>query len=148
MLSIARHVLGAGVLATSFCYGIFTPSARAQSLGSTQAPAYSYPAPQYYAASPVYSYPAPQYATTAPVYSYPAPGYYAPAPAYSYPSQSNVYQPQQIDSYEYPAYAYLGRGNSGPGGSYSYYDQDGVEHDYRYPHWTFDYNEWVRLNIK
>ena len=55
-----------------------------------------------------------------------APRSYAPAPVYSYPAQ----------------------GYSPPSRSYSYYDQDGVEHDSRYPHWSFDYNLWVQINIK
>jgi hypothetical protein len=133
MLSTVRHVLWAGALATSFCCGISTPSARAQALGSAQAPAYSYLAPQYY--------------TAAPVYSYAAPSYYVPAPVYSYPSQTNSYQPQNYNYYQYPAYTYSDRGNSEPGRSYSYFDKDGVEHDNRYPHWTFDYNSWVQLSL-
>jgi hypothetical protein len=53
-------------------------------------------------------------------------GSVSPAPVYSYPAQSN-FQPSR---------------------NYSYYDQNGVEYDSRYPHWSFDYNLWVQLNIK
>jgi len=84
-----------------------------------QAPSVQAQAPRSYAQAPVYSYPAP-------VYTYSTPPYYAPAPVYSYPAQ----------------------GYSPPSRSYSYYDPDGVEHDSRYPHWSFDYNLWVQLNIK
>ena len=84
-----------------------------------QAPSAQAQAPRPYAPAPVYSYPAP-------VYTYSTPPYYAPAPVYSYPAQ----------------------GYSPPSRSYSYYDPDGVEHDSRYPHWSFDYNLWVQLNIK
>ena len=84
-----------------------------------QAPSAQAQAPRSYAPAPVYSYPAP-------VYTYSTSPYYAPAPVYSYPAQ----------------------GYSPPSRSYSYYDPDGVEHDSRYPHWSFDYNLWVQLNIK
>jgi hypothetical protein len=83
------------------------------------APSVQAQAPRFYAPAPVYSYPAQGY-------TYSTPPYYAPAPVYSYPAQ----------------------GYSPPRRSYSYYDQDGVEHDSRYPHWSFDYNLWVQLNIK
>ena len=84
-----------------------------------QAPSAQAQAPRPYAPAPVYSYPAPVYTSS-------TPPYYAPAPVYSYPAQ----------------------GYSPPSRSYSYYDPDGVEHDSRYPHWSFDYNLWVQLNIK
>ena len=56
----------------------------------------------------------------APVYSYSAPRYYIPAPVYSYPVPSSSAQ-------DY----------SQPNRNYSYYDQDGIEHDSSYPHWSF-----------
>jgi hypothetical protein len=84
-----------------------------------QAPSAQAQVPRYYAPAPVYSYPAPRYYAPAPVYTYSTPPYYAPAQGYSQTSRN-----------------------------YSYYDQDGIEHDSRYPHWSFDYNLWVQLNIK
>ncbi len=83
-------------------------------------------APRSYAPAPVYSYPAPRSYAPAPVYTYSTPPYYSPAPVYTSPAQ----------------------GYSPPSRNYSYYDPDGVEHDSRYPHWSFDYNLWVQLNIK
>ena len=47
-----------------------------------------------------------------------------------------------------PRYYAPAQGYSPPSRNYSYYDQDGIEHDSRYPHWSFDYNLWVQLNIK
>ena len=66
--------------------------------------------------------------SSAPVYSYPAPCYYIPAPVYSYPAPR----------YYIPAPASSAQDYSQPNRSYSYYDQDGIEHDSRYPHWSFD----------
>jgi hypothetical protein len=127
MLPTARSVLGAGVLAIGCLLGIGAPSVQAQ------APSAQAQVPRYYAPAPVYSYPAPRYYAPAPVYSYPAPRYYAPAPVYTY-STPPYYAPAQ--------------GYSQTSRNYSYYDQDGIEHDSRYPHWSFDYNLWVQLNIK
>jgi hypothetical protein len=120
MLPTARSVIGVGVLAIGCSLGIGAPSVQAQvPSAQAQAPVYSYPAPRYYAPAPVYTYSTPPYYAPAPVYIYSTPPYYAPAQGYFPPSRN-----------------------------YSYYDQDGVEHDSRYPHWSFDYNMWVRLNIK
>ena len=52
-------------------------------------------------------------------YTDPGRTYYYPAPTYTYPA---------------PTYAQPDRN-----GFYSYYDRDGIEHDSRYPHWSFDY---------
>ena len=127
MLPTARSVLGAGVLAIGCPLAFGAPSVQAQAPSAqAQAPVYSYPAPAYTYSTPPYYAPAPVYSYPAPAYIYSTPPYYAPAPVYSSPAQ----------------------GYSPPGRSYSYYDPDGVEHDSRYPHWSFDYNLWVQLNIK
>jgi hypothetical protein len=52
------------------------------------------------------------YTNPGPTYTNPAPTYTNPAPTYAQPDRN---------------------------GSYSYYDRDGIEHDSRYPHWSFDY---------
>ncbi len=92
--------------------GIESPSAQAQALASPQALGSVSPAP---------------------VYSYPAPRYYILAPVYSYPACTCAYQPRPSDSYPVPASS--AQDDSQPNRSYSYYDQDGIEHDSRYPHW-------------
>jgi hypothetical protein len=68
---------------------------------------------------------APHYYTPAPVYTSSTPRYYAPAPIYTSPAP----------------------GNSPPSRNYSYYEQNGVEHGSRYPHWSFDYNSWIVHSI-
>jgi hypothetical protein len=128
MLPTARSVIGVAVLAIGCPLGIGAPSVRAQ------APSAQAQAPRSYAPAPVYSYPAPRS--------------YAPAPVYSYPVWTFAYRPQGYGFSPAPVYSYPAQGYFPPGPSYSYYDQEGVEHDSRYPHWSFDYNLWVRQNIK
>ena len=53
----------------------------------------------------------------------------------SYPARTCAYQPRPSDSYLVPASS--AQDYSQPNRSYSYYDQDGIEHDSRYPHWSF-----------
>jgi hypothetical protein len=121
MLLTTRSVIGLGVLAISCSLEIGASSAQAQALGSAQAQA-----PRYYTPASVYTSPAPRYCyVPAPVYTYSTPRYYVPAPAYSSSAQ----------------------GDSPPRRSYSYYDQDGVEHDSRYPHWSFDYKSWIVYSL-
>jgi hypothetical protein len=62
-------------------------------------------------------------------------GSVSPAPVYSYPAQY-YYIPVQV--YSYPAPAFSAQDYSQPNRSHSYYDQDGIERDSRYPHWSFD----------
>jgi hypothetical protein len=131
MLPTARSVLGAGVLAIGCLLGIGASSAQAQALASAQALGSVSPAP-------LYSYPAPRYYIPAPVYSYPAHCYYIPAPISSYPARTWAYQPRRSDSYPVPAFSSSAQDYSQPNHNYSYYDQDGIEHDSRYPHWSFD----------
>jgi hypothetical protein len=121
MFLTTRSALWVVVLAIGCLLGIGASSAQAQALASAQAQA-----PRYYTPAPVYTYSTPDYYAPTPVYTYSTPRYYTPAPVYTSPAQ----------------------GNSPPSRNYSYYDQDGVEHDSRYPHWSFDYNLWVQLNIK
>jgi hypothetical protein len=129
MLPTARPVIWVVVLAVGYPLGTGASSAQAQVLSSAQALGSVSPAP-------VYSYPAPRYYIPAPVYSYPAPCYYIPAPVYSYPARTLAYQPRRSDSYPVPTSS--AQDYSQPNRSYSYYDQDGIEHDSRYPHWSFD----------
>ena len=82
------------------------------------------------------STPTPPHATTSRPRSTPAPCYYIPAPVYSYPARTLAYQPRRSDSYPVPTSS--AQDYSQPNRSYSYYDQDGIEHDSRYPHWSFD----------
>jgi hypothetical protein len=111
MLPTARPVIWVVVLAVGYPLGIGASSAQAQALDSV---------------------------SLAPVYSYPAPCYYIPAPVYSYPARTWAYQPHPSDSYPVPAFSSSAQDYSQPNRSYSYYDQDGIEHDSRYPHWSFD----------
>ena len=115
ILPTARPVIWVVVLAIGCLLGIGASSAQAQVLGSAEALGSVSPAP---------------------VYSYPAQYYYIPAPVYSYPARTWVYQPSRSDSY--PAPASSAQDDSQPIRTYSYYDQDGIEHDSRYPHWSFD----------
>jgi hypothetical protein len=131
MLRTTRSVIGVGVLAIGCLLGIGASSAQAQALASAQALGSVSPAP-------VDSYPAPRYYIPAPLYSYPAQCYYIPAPVSPYPARTWAYQPRRSDSYPVPASSSSAQDYSQPNRSYSYYDQDGVEHDSRYPHWSFD----------
>ena len=63
-------------------------------------------------------------------------GSVSPAPVYSYPARTWAYQLRRSDSY--PAPVSSAQDDSQPNHTYSYYDQDGIEHDSRYPHWGFD----------
>jgi hypothetical protein len=131
-----RSIIGLGLLAIDCTLGIEASSAQAQVLASPQALGIVSPAP-------VYSYPGPRYDIPAPVYSYPAQYYYYQAPVPSYRADTwayQTYQPGRSDSYPVPAYSASARDYSqyNPSQSYSYIDQDGIEHDTRYPHWTFD----------
>ena len=67
-----------------------------------------------------------------------APRLYAPAPVYSYPARTWAYQPRRSESYPVPAFSSSAQDHSQPNRSYSYYDQGGIEHDSRSPHWSFD----------
>lgn len=117
MLPTARSVIGVGVLAIGCPLGIGASSAQAQALASAQALGSVSPAP---------------------LYSYPAHCYYIPAPISSYPARTWAYQPRRSDSYPVPAFSSSAQDYSQPNHNYSYYDQDGIEHDSRYPHWSFD----------
>ena len=64
--------------------------------------------------------------------------YYIPALVYSCPARTLAYQPRRSDSYPVPAFSSSAQDYSQPNRSYSYYDQDGIERDSRYPHWSFD----------
>ena len=115
MLPTARPVIWVVVLAVGYPLGIGASSAQAQVLSSAQALGSVSPAP---------------------IYSYPAQYYYIPALVSSYPARTWAYQPRRSDSYPVPASS--AQDDSQPNRSYSYYDQDGIEHDSRYPHWSFD----------
>jgi len=115
MLPTTRPVIWVVVLAVGYPLGIGASSAQAQVLSSAQALGSVSPAP---------------------VCSYPAPRYYIPAPVYSYPARTWTYQPRRSDSY--PAPASSAQDDSQPNRTYFDYDQDGIEHDSRYPHWSFD----------
>jgi hypothetical protein len=140
MLRITRSVLGLGVLTIGCLLEIGTSSAQAQALASAQALGSASPAP-------VSTSPAPRYYTPAPVSTSPAPCYSIPAPVSPYPAPIWAYQPRRSDSYPVPAYPASAQDYSQPGRSYSYYDQDGVEHDSRYPHWSFDYKSWIVYSL-
>jgi hypothetical protein len=130
MLLSTRSIIGLGLLAIGCPLGIEASSAQAQALASPQALGFVSPAP-------VYSYPVPRYDIPAPVYSYPAQCYYlAPVPYYR--ADTLAYQPRLSESYPVPAVSSSAQNYSQPNRSYSYIDQDGIEHDSRYPHWTFD----------
>lgn len=123
-----RSVFRVGVLTIGSLLGIGAGRAQAQT------PAYYYPAPWYCYPPPLYSSPAPRYFSPAPMYSSPAPVYSSPPRASTPWPQSPAY-PSTAPAYPAPI-----RENSELGRSYSYFDADNVEHDSRYPHWTFDYN--------
>ena len=144
MLATARSVLVVGVLAIGCPLGVGAPSAQAQAplaqapRYSVPTPVYSHPGPRYSAPAPVYSYPAPCYYIPAPVYSYPVPWYSIPAPVSSFPARTFAYQPRPYDSYSVPSSSSSAPDDSQPPRRCSYIDQDGIEHDSRYPHWSFD----------
>src|SRR5512135_954870 len=142
MNSTTRSVFRVGVLTIGSLLGIGAGRAQAQT------PSYYYPAPWSCYPAPVYSSPAPRFVFPAPLYSSPAPRYVSPAPMYSSPAPVYSSPPRaatpwaQRSAYLSPAPAYPApiRDDSELGRSYSYFDADNVEHDSRYPHWTFDYN--------
>jgi hypothetical protein len=131
MLLTPRAVLGLGVLMIGCPLGIGASLAQAQVLASAQVLGSVSPAP-------VYSSPAPLYYIPAPVYSSSVQCYYIPAPVSPYPAPTWAYQPRRPDSYPVPAFSSSAQDYSQPNRSYSFYDQDGVEHDSRYQHWSFD----------
>ena len=64
----------------------------------------------------------------------------APAPRgdtrLSLPPITPILTHAALDSYPVPASS--AQDYSQPNRNYSYYDQDGIDHDSRYPHWSFD----------
>ncbi len=91
------------------------------------------PAPVRYYLPPVYCPPAPA-SSRVPGASYPAPAYRYPAPTlYYYPRHPHFGSRPYVQTQPH---------------SFRTFDENGVEHDPRYPHWSFDYNDWVAKNIK
>ena len=77
-----------------------------------------------------------------------ASSYFSPVPACSYPVPAYS-SPAQRYYYPAPPYPYAAQGYTQPAGrsidSYSYYDANGIEHDSRYPHWSFDFDLWLNF---